>query len=84
MVGSLTSLPAGSLSGGTAEDDGDWFAVMSDKVGASIDQYRGWLSALDNGAAGGFDYDTWLHAGMAGHHEFDGAADALSVWLEWS
>lgn len=81
-VGSLTSLPVGPVGG--AGDDEDWFSQLSDKVGATLDQYRGWLLALDNGSAGGFDYDTWLHAGMAGHHEFDGTVDALDVWLEWS
>lgn len=78
-VGNLTSMPAGSVG-----IDDDWFANMSDKTGVTLDQYRAWLLALDNSAAGGFDYDTWLHAGMAGHHEFDGAVAALDVWLEWS
>lgn len=30
------------------------------------------------------DYDTWLHVGMALHHEFHGSRDGRDVWNEWS
>lgn len=30
------------------------------------------------------DYDTWLHVGMALHHEFRGSRDGRDVWNEWS
>lgn len=30
------------------------------------------------------DYDSWLRAGMALHHEFEGDTAALDVWDEWS
>jgi hypothetical protein len=30
------------------------------------------------------EYGDWLRAGMALHHEFDGAAGALELWDEWS
>lgn len=29
-------------------------------------------------------YHDWLRAGMALHHEFDGAPEALALWDEWS
>ena len=30
------------------------------------------------------DYRQWLRAGMALHHEFNGAPEALELWEEWS
>lgn len=30
------------------------------------------------------DYRQWVRAGMALHHEFDGAPEALELWEEWS
>jgi P4 family phage/plasmid primase-like protien len=67
-----------------AGDDGDdWFNTLTPKVGSSLDDYKRYLACLDN-SDGGFDYDTWLHAGMAGHHEFDGSTEARDAWVAWS
>jgi virulence-associated protein E/primase-like protein len=30
------------------------------------------------------DYDTWLHVGMALHHETEGSDDAFLLWDDWS
>lgn len=52
-------------------------------MGISIDEARLWLT--DFGDVD--DYDTWLHVGMALHHEFaktEKADEALLLWDEWS
>lgn len=39
---------------------------------------------LDDACLDTADYDTWLHVGMALHHEFHGSRDGRDVWNEWS
>nr|DAL16080.1 MAG TPA_asm: dsDNA helicase [Caudoviricetes sp.] len=39
---------------------------------------------LDDACLDTADYDTWLHVGMALHHEFHGSRDGRDVWDEWS
>ena len=58
-------------------DPEDFTADM--KVGISIDDAKELIKHLDAS-----DYDRWLQVGMALHHEFDGSADALALYDDWS
>lgn len=62
--------------------DDDFLLGISTKTGIPVLEARHRLSAIHN--APGVDYDTWLNVGMAFHHEFDGSAEALAAWNEWS
>jgi len=57
----------------------DLDGYVSPPLGKSVEEIREYLQHLDRE-----DYDTWIQVGMALHHEFQGAADGLSVWDEWS
>ena len=49
------------------------------KVGLTRDEAAALLEHLDAS-----DYDRWVQVGMALHHEFDGDADALALFDDWS
>lgn len=44
----------------------------------TVDKVRSALHLLPD------DYDTWIRAGMALHHEGGGSAQAFGLWAEWS
>lgn len=48
-------------------------------VGLTVDSARKLLSNIE-----AEDYDLWLRAGMALHHEFSGSDEGLDLWDEWS
>lgn len=48
-------------------------------VGLTLDKARELITGIDNVC-----YDTWLNVGMALHHEFGGAPEAMALWNEWS
>src|SRR5690606_11456031 len=48
-------------------------------IGIDLAEARRLVTYVDNE-----DYDTWLKVGMSLHHEFDGSAEALALWDEWS
>lgn len=49
-------------------------------IGLSLEEYRTLLNKLDPDAT----RQTWLSAGLAGHHEFNGDPEAMLIWDEWS
>ncbi|TPS34475.1 phage/plasmid primase, P4 family [Acinetobacter baumannii] len=65
----------------TTVDDAinDPFAGIEPKVGLTLSDAISLIRFIDSN-----DYQTWLKAGMALHHEFDGSSDALALWDEWS
>lgn len=48
-------------------------------VGLTVESARNLLSTIE-----AEDYDQWLRAGMALHHEFSGSDEGLDLWDEWS
>ena len=76
-IASSSEAPAFS---GAASDDGDDLMSLSARVGADLGEVRDLLACLPNDDA---DYDTWMHVGMALHHEWEGTEhedDALDLW----
>ena len=65
----------------TTETDNfdDPFAGLEPKVGLTLTDAKSLIKYIDNS-----DYQTWLKAGMALHHEFDGSDDALAIWNDWA
>lgn len=63
-----------------ASTDDDWLLNLSGPVGLALEKSVEYLGYVDN-ADGGVDFDTWLRAGMALHHEHGDAA--LDAWLQW-
>ena len=60
-------------------DSDDPFAGLKQTVGLSPEECSAILAKLDVD-----DYDLWLKAGMALHHEFNGSEDGLRIWDAWS
>lgn len=58
------------------EQDAWWFKLP---VGLDVDRARELLSTIE-----AEDYDLWLRAGMALHHEFRGSDEGLDLWDEWA
>lgn len=53
---------------------------MRPKLRVTAEDVRDALRLMD-----GFDdYETWYRVGMGLHHQFDGDAEGLKLWLEWS
>jgi len=69
-----------ALHGGDLMGDDDWLMGVMPKIGLSLDKAKALVNALDPDLG----YHDWLHAGQALHHEFDGSAEALALWMEWS
>lgn len=67
-------------SDGAAWDDDDPLMTYEPRLGVDSAELRDWLEALDPDMG----YDDWLHVGMALHHECEGSADGLELWVEWS
>ncbi|MCH7334692.1 phage/plasmid primase, P4 family [Acinetobacter modestus] len=63
----------------TEHDFDDPFAGIEPKVGLTLTDAQSLIKFIDSS-----DYQTWLKAGMALHHEFDGSDEALSLWNDWS
>jgi hypothetical protein len=55
-------------------------ASSDEPIGLTLDQVRECLAALDPD----MDYNGWLQAGMAIHHETQGAVEGLDLWDDWS
>ena len=68
--------------GGAAQPalDPEDITNLRPKLGASIDELRDMLSAIDPDA----HHDEWIKVGMALHHETDGSEEGLALWDEWS
>ena len=67
------------------DDDEDLARALTPQrpVGMTIDDAERYLADFK----GADDYDTWLHVGMALHHEFgatDNADRAMELWRQWS
>lgn len=60
-------------------DSGDLLMAFEPTVGLPLNEAMKLLSAL-----GAQDYDTWLRAGMALHHEYEASDAALDAWDAWS
>lgn len=60
-------------------DEDDPLMAYEPPVGVSLTLVAKALSHVDPS-----DYDSWIRAGMALHHEFDGDSSALDAWDEWS
>lgn len=74
------------VTGSTAKAGGHTAAPVDDPlmayeppIGITLADAVKQLEHIDNE-----DYETWLKVGMALHHEFEGAADALATWDTWS
>lgn len=65
--------------GVTATLEADPLMAYEPPLGIDLGEARRLLAYVDNE-----DYDTWLKVGMSLHHEFEGSADALAAWDEWS
>ena len=66
--------------GGSADDD---LMALTEKVGRPIEEVAALMAHLRNDAD---NYDTWVHVGMALHHEFAGTdheADAKELWRDY-
>lgn len=50
-------------------------------LGAEYDRLRTLLGFIDPEV---LDYDEWFKVGLAIHHETGGAAEGLSLWIDWS
>lgn len=55
------------------------FDMGDPPVGLALDKARELITGIDN-----TEYNTWLNVGMALHHEFGGAPEAMDLWNEWS
>ena len=53
-----------------------------EKTGITLDEARTRIMRINN--AVGVHYDQWVQFGMGLHHEFEGHADALALWDDWS
>lgn len=63
-----------------SQDGFDPFANLDLKVGLTLADAKTLLQHIDSD-----DYkDSWIKAGMALHHEFEGSDEALAIWDEWS
>jgi len=60
----------------STDDDLD---AMMPASGIALKEAEHYLAFIDAS-----DYDVWIRAGMALHHEYSGSDDALMVWNEWS
>lgn len=69
----------GALTSDEIDVDDDPLSVMSQTIGWSLEEAKGYLQYIDNE-----DYDTWFRVGMSLHHEFSGSDDAQALWDEWS
>lgn len=61
------------------QDDADPLMAFEPPVGVSMADLQRHLSYIDPN-----DFDTWLRVGMALHHEYEGAEEALDLWDGWS
>lgn len=86
---SIRNAPESSVhtQGGSEDDD---LASFKAKVNMPFEEAVEWVGYLDNGrgdaGAGGDDYDTWLHVGMALHHEYADTEHrdaALELWKSY-
>lgn len=59
----------------------DPFSAMAIKPDVSDDVVAECIALLDNP---GRDYDLWIKVGAALHNHFDGSAEGLGLWHEWS
>lgn len=66
----------------TRADDplGDPFAGLTPRIGLTLIQGAEYLTHFVNED---LTYDDWLNVGMALHHEFEGAPEALEMWKQW-
>lgn len=65
--------------GKTLDEAREYLNHLSNQLSGSVDPFTGEITP-----GGGVDFDTWLHVGMALHHEFSGSDAALALWNEWS
>jgi energy-coupling factor transporter ATP-binding protein EcfA2 len=61
-------------------DEDDPFADVKQKALIAPEELREKLMSIPDNA----DHDTWFQVGMALYHQFDGDADGLALWHEWS
>lgn len=71
----------------STRDDEDSSLSLSElnarkRIGLELDQAEDYLNDLPEEWCD--DHDTWVKVGMALHHEFRGAKEALALWDEWS
>lgn len=57
----------------------DPFELLKQPMGLSQKEAYKMLEKKDSS-----DYDVWIKAGMALHHEFNGAIEGFEVWNKWS
>lgn len=69
------------LAGGEFDPD-DPFIEDSPPVDLTAEELRERLMLL--GVDYAEDHDSWVEVGMALHHQFDGSAEGLDLWHEWS
>jgi hypothetical protein len=62
------------------DPDGGPFAGLTPRIGLTLIQAAEYLTHWPNED---LEYDDWLNAGMALHHEFEGAPEALEIWKQW-
>lgn len=72
---------SGTTSFGEQERRFEDVAFDASPIGLSLDKA---VELLENADLDAADYDTWLHVGMALHHEFSGSRDGRDIWNEWS
>lgn len=72
VQGTAASAPRGSV-------DDDPLMTYSPPVGLTLEEAAHLLSGVNRE-----DYDAWLKAGMALHHEFGASPAALDTWDAWS
>ena len=75
----LVRLSPGRAAGVTSRAEHDPLLEHSPPVGLALTEAKRLLAHIDNE-----DYDTWLRAGMALHHEYEGSDEALGLWDGWS
>lgn len=80
-VSFLGSIRAVQATGDTDAEDADLSKLKGAVAGYDIDRVRSeLLEQLDPN----MEHDDWVQVGMALHHQFDGADEALALWDEWS